>query len=48
MSQYFHIKTDITFCLGLGSFFNFSCPRAPLVYMAGMQIRSSNTDLLVN
>ncbi len=41
MSQYFHIKTDIMFCLGLGSFFYFSCSHAPLVYllyMAVMQI----------
>ncbi len=43
MSQYFHIKTDIMFCLGLGSFFYCSCSHAPLVYllyMAVMQIIS--------
>lgn len=35
MSQYFHIKTDITFCLGQGSIFIFKCS---LVYMIIAQV----------
>lgn len=35
MSQYFHIKT---FCLGQGSYFNFSCSHASLVYLVVTQV----------
>lgn len=48
MPQYFHIKKDLTFCLGQGSLFNSPCFFG--LYGCNVDLfacRSSNTDVLV-